>query len=135
MHKPLLQEYRDLKESGSASDWPNLLANVMYKTLLKAFGGVASPWKQYTIQGNLADFKSADRDLVTGAPDLLEIEDDGKYQDSKISDYKYQIQLKTFGRTFTVGRKAIINDDLNVLRQQPTRFGIAAARTLAHAIS
>lgn len=132
--KSLLQMYYDLKESGSTSDFPNLLANTMHKTLLEKFKGVNSPWKSYTWQSDLSDFRNADRVILDEAPDLEEIAEDGQYKDSTIKDYKYQIGLGTFGRTFTVGRRAIINDDLEALRRQPTRFGRSAGRTLAKRI-
>lgn len=126
--------YHDLKESGSSSDFPNLLANTMYKILVDKFKGVSSPWAQYTAQGDLADFKTADRVIVSEAPDLLEIEEDGPYTDSKLTDRKYQIALKTYGRTFSIGRRVIINDDLDAIRKQPARFGRSSARTLVKKI-
>lgn len=132
--KSLLDIYHDLKESGSSSDFPNVLADVMYKVLIEKFKGVSSPWKQYTTQSDLSDFKTANRVIVGEAPDLLEVETDGAYKDSELKDYKYQIALKTWGRTFTIDRKTVINDDLNALKQQPARFGRAAARTLAKRI-
>lgn len=135
MRKRLIDMYTDLKESGSTADFPNILANTMYKVLIEKFKGVASPWRQYTIQGDLADFKTADRVLVSESPDLLEIEPEGQYTDSSLKDYKYQIALKTYGRTFTIGRNTIINDDLNALKAQPARFGRAAARTIAKKVS
>lgn len=131
MRKTLLQEYHDLKEGGSSSDFPNLLANVMYKILIDKFKGVQSPWKQWTYQTSLNDFKTANRVLVSEAPDLVEVAADGNYADSALTDYNYQITLQTFGRTFTVGRQTIINDDLQAIRRQPEKFGRAAARTLA----
>lgn len=134
MRTSLLKMYYDLKESGSVSDFPNLLANVMHKILIDKFKGIASPWAQYVMKSDLSDFKTADRVIVAEAPDLLEVEDEGPYKDSKLKDYKYQIALKTFGRTFSIGRRAIINDDLNVLKKQPNRFGRATVRTLIKAI-
>lgn len=131
MRKTLLQRYSDLRESGSSTDFPNLLANVMYKILIDKFQGVNSAWKQWTWQTDLNDFKTANRVLVGEAPDLLDVVEDGQYTDSKLDDYNYQIALKTFGRTFTVGRQTIINDDLQALKRQPERFGRSAARTLA----
>lgn len=134
MRKSLLQMYHDLKESGSTSDFPNLLANVMYKILIEKFKGVVSPWRQYTMQSDLADFKTHNRVIVSEAPDLLEVEEQGEYADSNLKDYNYGIALKTFGRTFTVSRQAVINDDLGAIKKQPERFGRAAARTLVKRI-
>ena len=130
MRKNLLAMYHELKESASASDFPNLLANTMYKKLLVRFNGFPSPWRQYVLISNLADFKLNDRVILSEAPDLEEIEADGKYEDTKFSDSKYQIQMKTFGRTFTVGRQAIINDDLNGILTMPMMFGRATVRKM-----
>lgn len=134
MRKPLLKMYHELKESGSTSDWPLLLANTMHKTLLEKFKGVNSPWKSYTWQSELSDFRNADRVILDEAPDLIEVAEDGQYADSTFKDYRYQIQLSTFGRTFSVGRRAIINDDLEALRRHPMKFGRSAARTLVKRI-
>lgn len=134
MRKKLLNMYHELKESGSTSDFPNMLANVMHKVLIQKFKGVNSPWREYVAKGDLADFRTADRVIIDEAPDLLEVEEDGNYVDSTISDNKYQIQLKTYGRTFVIGRRVVINDDLNVIRQTPARFGRSTGRTLAKKI-
>lgn len=134
MKKTLLGMYHDLKESGSTSDFPNLLANVMYKVLLDKFNAVTSPWREYTMQSDLADFKTHNRVIVGGAPDLQEVTEDGKYSDSSLTDYNYGIALQTFGRTFSVGRRVVINDDLNAIKKQPERHGKSAARTLVKRI-
>jgi len=126
--------YHELKESHSTTDFPKLLANTMHKVLLDKFKGVNSPWRQYTMISDLADFKKADRVVIAEAPDLLEVEEQGPYQDSTLDEDQYQIQLKTYGRTFTVGRRVIINDDLNAIMRQPARFGRSSARTLVKKI-
>ena len=134
MRKTMLQMYNDLKESGSASDFPYLLGNVMYKKLMSRFNGFPSPWKTYTAQGDVADFKPHNRVILSEAPDLLEIEADGDYKDSKMSDAQYTLQLKTFGRTFSVGRQAIISDDLGGIMKFPDMYGRATVRTLVKRI-
>lgn len=130
----LLKIYHDLKESGSSSDFPHILADVMYKVLISKFKGVSSPWREYTTQSNLTDFKTNNRVIVSEAPDLLEIEENGPYTDSAIKDYNYQIKLKTYGRTFSINRQTVINDDLNALKQVPAMFGRSSARTLVKKI-
>jgi hypothetical protein len=132
--KSLLQMYHELKESASSSDFPNLLGNTMYKVLLKEFLGFPSPWRQYCQVGNLADFKSHDRVILSGAPDLDRIAADGNYQDAKFSDAKYSILLETFGKTFKLDRRTIINDDLNGLTRIPGAMGKASVRTMVKQI-
>lgn len=130
----LLKKYQELKEAGSTSSFPNVLANTMYKILLSKFKGVNSPWRKYVMKTSVSDFKANDRVIIDEAPDLLEITEDGPYKDSNLGDHKYQIQLTTFGRTFSIGRRVIINDDLNAMRAQPARHGRAAGRTLAKSV-
>lgn len=134
MRKTLLGMYHELKESASSSDFPNLLGNTMYKKLLNRFNGFASPWQQYVMKGDLADFKAHDRIILSEAPDLLKIEADAGYKDAKFSDAKYQIQADTWGRSFSVDRKTIINDDLGGVMRMPEMFGRAAVRTLVKTI-
>jgi len=134
MRKSLLKMYHDLKESASSSDFPYLLGNTMHKKLLARFNGWPSPWRQYVLKGDLNDFRTHDRILLSEAPDLLKIEEDGNYKDAKFSDYRYQIKADTFGRTFKVTRHAIINDDLNGIMKMPQMFGRAAIRTLVKQI-
>jgi hypothetical protein len=134
MRKSLLGTYHDLKESASASDFPYLLGNTMYKKLLGRFNGFPSPWRQYVTISDLADFKAHDRIILSEAPDLDEIEADGNYKDAKFSDAKYSIQAKTFGKTFIVGRQAVINDDLGGIMKMPQMFGRATVRTLVKRI-
>lgn len=135
MRKTLLGMFHELKESGSSSDYPFLLANTMHKALINAFRGVASPWAQYTLKGDLTDFKTHDRVILGEAPDLLPVAEDGEYVDSKIGESRYQIALDTVGRKWTVTRKTIINDDLRGLLQFPERYGRASARTIAKAVA
>jgi len=130
MRKSLLNIYHELKESGSESDFPYLLANTMYKKLLARFNGFPSSWRQWTLQGDLADFKTNDRVILSEAPDLDEIEADGIYKEAKFSDARYQITMKTFGKTFTVTRRTIINDDMNGVIRMPQAFGRSTVRTM-----
>lgn len=131
MKKKLLEVYRKLKEAGHPDDFPNVLANTQHKLLLNAFRGVPSPYRSYAKIGNLVDFKTHDRSWLGEAEDLLPIADDGHYETTPMSDYKYQIQLATFGRTFTLSRKTVLNDDLDAFRSAPEKLGRAGARGVA----
>jgi hypothetical protein len=127
----LLEDYLELKESGSTSDFPNILGNVMYRSLLDWAGNVPDAWRQYAAIGDLSDFRPATRIIGYEAEDLLPVGEEGAYQDSKLADAAYTIQLGTYGRAFSINRNVIINDDLGYIKQQPKRFGRAAARSIA----
>lgn len=132
--KTLLQMYHNLKESASTSDFPYLLSNVMYKKLIARFNTFPSNWKQFTLQGDLADFKTNDRIVLSEAPDPGKILEHGPYADFKISEDKYSIALDTWGNQFEVTRKMIINDDLNGMMRVSDLMGRAQARKMAKLI-
>ena len=127
----LLQDYYELKESGSTSDFPNILGNVMYRSLIDWAQSVPDVWRQYVAIGDLTDFRPATRIIGFESEDLLPVGEEGVYQDSRLADAAYQVQLGTYGRAFSINRQVIINDDLGFIRQQPKRFGRASARSIA----
>lgn len=127
----LLQDYYEMKESGSTSDFPNILGNVMYRSLIDWAKTVPTAWREYSALGDLTDFRPATRIVGYESEDLLAVGEDGVYQDSKLADASYTVQLGTYGRAFSINRNVIINDDLGYIKQQPKRFGRAAARSIA----
>ncbi len=136
MRKTLLGMYHKLKESGAhmTTDFPKLLANSMNKRLLDKFKGVNSPWREYTLKSSLSDFKKASRVVMSELGDLkLKVESAPDRGDAQ-KENGYDIKLDTYSRAIDITRQTIINDDLNALMQTPTRFGRAAARTIAKRI-
>lgn len=127
----LLNDYDSLRESGSTSDFPALMGNLMYRSLIDWYKTVPSEWRNYSALGDLADFRPATRIVGYEAEDLIAVEEDGVYQDSKLADASYTVQVGTYGRAFSINRNVIINDDLGYIKQQPKRFGRAAARSIA----
>ena len=133
MRKSMLKIYADLKESASTSDFPYLLGNTLHKELISSFKGFPSPWAMYCKRGNLTDFKTHDRVILSEAPDPSEVEENGPYKNVSFKDYRYQIQAGTFGSTFVVGRKAVINDDKDGIAQFPQKMGRAMIRKMVKA--
>lgn len=127
----LLQDYETLKESGSTSDFPNILGNVMYRSLIDWYKNVPAVWRQYSAIGDAMDFRPQTRIVGYESEDLQKVEEDGVYLDSKLADAAYTVTVQTYGRAFSINRNVIINDDLGYIKQQPKRFGRSAARFLA----
>lgn len=120
----------ELRESGTTSDFPNLLGNLMYRSLIDWAHQQPDAWRSWARIGELTDFRPGTRIVGYEAEDLLVIDQSGAYQDSKLADAQYQLTLATYGRAFSINRQVIINDDLNYIRQQPVRFGRAAGRSI-----
>lgn len=127
----LMDDYQELREAGSTSDFPNILGNVMYRRLIEWAQSVPDVWRRYSQTTEAPDKRPQTSIIGYESEDLLPIGEEGAYQDSKLADASFQWQLGTYGRAFSINRDVILNDDLGYIRQQPRRFGRAAARSLA----
>lgn len=121
-----------LAEAAGIDDFAQILGSTMYRTLINAYNVVDMPWKSYTKISSVQDFRVNTRIAGSEAADLLPLGKGGTgpYQDSSLSEASYTIRAATKARMFSITRQALINDDLNYLKDQPTRFGRSAARTL-----
>lgn len=125
----------DLRESGSSSDFANYLADKATKRLMWSYNDVSASWRRYARTYSVSDFKPILFTTVTEMQDLLPIGEDGEYHDSQISEIVGpSLTVSKFGRLFSLTREAIINDDLNQLRDRPAAMGRSAARTMSHAM-
>jgi hypothetical protein len=121
-----------LQEAGTTSDFPTYLEDKLRRRFLNAFNEIEPMWRSYTYVQNVPDFREMTSVGLGELPDLLPVPEDGEYTDAKLAEYTGpKIQLATFGRSFSIGRRLIINDMLNQINNIPTRFGRAARRTLA----
>jgi hypothetical protein len=129
------EEAAVLRESGATTDFANYLAAVIGKRLMITYREVSAVWQRYTNNYDLPDFKPISFTGIGESPDLLPFEEGGTYLDSPLAQRAGPtLTLDTFGRLFSITRKALINDDLGQLRDQPARFGRAAGRTLSRSI-
>lgn len=125
----------ELRESGSSSDFANYLTNVVGKRLMQTFREAPAIWERYTTTYNVPDFKPLSMYGLTEGQDLLPFDEGGEYKDSQISErVGPTMTVQTYGRLFSITRKALINDDLGLLRDTPGRLGRAAARTLNRSV-
>lgn len=110
------------------SDFPAILADVANKTMMSSYEEVPTTYQLWTKDVEASDFKEMHRVQLSEAPDLDEIKEMGEYKHAKFSDAEEKYSLMTYGKMFSLSRKAIINDDLGALIRIPRLFGAAAAR-------
>lgn len=128
-------EGESLQESGTSSDFGTYLSDKATKRLMWAYNEATSSWRSYARTYSVPDFKPISFVRVSEMQDLLEFHEGSSYRDSQISEIVGpSLTVKTYGRTFSLSRKAIINDDLNQLRDRPAAMGRAAARSVARSI-
>lgn len=116
--------------SGGSGAFPNILANVGHKALMKGYNEVPATFQYWTSKGSNPDFKPSTRVGLDAADELLPMTEMGEFKSSKTTDMGQQTTVHTFGREWTLTRKAIINDDLSVLARLPAAYGAAARRTI-----
>ena len=119
------------------SDFANILENVASKSLLQGYNEAPETWQTWARTGSLTDFKVASRVNISSFSDLELVLESAEYKEGHLSDLKETIQLAKYGKTFTISREAIINDDLDAMTRIPGAMGRAAARQvgdLAYAI-
>lgn len=116
--------------SGGSGAFPNILANVGHKALMKGYNEVPATFQYWTSKGSNPDFKPSTRVGLGAADELLPMTEMGEFKSSKTTDMGQQTTVHTFGREWTLTRKSIINDDLSVLARLPAAYGAAARRTI-----
>jgi len=126
----------DLQEAGTTSDFPTYLEDKLRRRFLKAFNEVESNWSRWAYVQSVPDFREITTVGLGEMPDLAYIPEDGEYIDSSMGEYTGpKIQLETWGRSFTIGRRLIINDMLGQINEIPARLARASKRTLARKLT
>jgi hypothetical protein len=107
----------------TTSDFANLLADLPNKILRQAYLEAPQTFGPIVRMMTLADFKKSRLLQLGEAPALLEVGEHGEYTDGTIGESKEEIQLKTYGRKFSITRQALVNDDTDAFSRVPMAFG------------
>jgi hypothetical protein len=110
----------------STSDFANILADVMGKTLRRAYDEAPQVFGPIVSVKQLADFKPVKRTQLSEAPALDLVNEHGEFTSGTMGDAKEQYQLATYGKTFGITRQAIVNDDLDAFTNLSIKFGRSA---------
>jgi phage head maturation protease len=114
----------------STSDFTNILANTLRKSLHVGFNDAPTTYQIWTGSASLPDFKQADRDKLSEAADFAETPELMPIAETTVSDTKEVWQLKTYANRIGFSRQAMINDDLGAFGRIPQLLGAASARTV-----
>lgn len=110
-----------------SSDFSNLLANVANKSLRQAYEAAPRTFTPWARQTTAPDFKSISRVMMSDAPALTSVTENGEFTRGTVTDGKETYQLATVGKIIGITRQAIINDDLSAFTRIPALFAAAAA--------
>jgi hypothetical protein len=130
------QTMRRVTQLESTAAFPLALANTLNRLLVREYGQVDYSWQKIVSQITAPmDFKTQERVRTGYFGDLSTVSEDGPYTEiSTITDEQATYNVGTFGNTLTITRRAIINDDIGLMKRNVGLLGRAAARTLARQI-
>lgn len=112
--------------------FPAILDQTIEKAYREGHKKVAVTFDRFTKKGSLPDFKTHDNYYITGpVGEFLEVPENGELKHDVFSDDKLPTRkLKTYGRQFTLSRKAFIDDDISLVTSLPARYAAAARKTI-----
>jgi len=119
-----------IRAAFSTISLPGILSNVANKKLLKSFQAQPIIATKLCSEGELNDFKESERYRLTDVGDLELIAPDGELKHGGLKEEKATNQLGTFGKTFSLTRQMIYNDDLGAFLKVPEGMGARAARKI-----
>ena len=113
--------------------FPAILDATIRKSIVEAYKNVGVTYDQWTSKGSLSDFKaSKDHEYILGSfSEFPEVPENGELKHDSIKDHLLPTrELKTYGKQFTMSRKAFIDDDIGLVTRLPGKFAAAAKKTI-----
>ncbi|MBV9688137.1 MAG: hypothetical protein JO202_00330 [Ktedonobacteraceae bacterium] len=108
-----------------------LLGTSMNKRLLKDYQAWPAEWQKFCTIVPIRDFKQQSRVRLGAFGSLAIVPEDTAYTAVTLTDSAATYVPQKRGNLVTVSRETILNDDLQAIKQIPTKLAVAAAYTLA----
>lgn len=114
------------------SAFPAILDQTIEKAYKEGYNKAPVTFDRFTKKGSLRDFKKHDNYYLAGpVGEFLEVPENGELKHDVFDDaHLPQRQLKTYGRQFTLSRKAFIDDDIGLVTSIPARYAASARKTI-----
>lgn len=111
----------------TTSDFPQILADTVGRTLRAAYAQPTSGIRQLARQTTANDFRAKSRLMLDSTGVTLEkVNEHGEFKSGSLVETGESYKLATFGRIISLTRQAIINDDLGAFTDLSRRLGLAA---------
>lgn len=112
--------------------FPAILDTAINKSYIEMYTKTNTTFERFCKIGSLSDFKKHDNYYIAGpAGAFKEVPENGELVHDIPQDAKRpQRQLRTYGRQFTMSRKAFIDDDIGFLTTMPGRYARSAKTTI-----
>lgn len=113
------------------SDFPNLLTGVGNRVLRAGYDSAPNVLKSIARKGTRTDFRAGSSLQLGEMGKLTKVSESGELTNTTRGEAKESYALETYGKLFSLSRKAIINDDLGAFRDWGLAAGKAASETEA----
>lgn len=125
-----------LQENQSRSDFTHLMTDTIDRAMLAGYQEYPVSYPAYTRATTVRDFRAAKRFTLDGAEGILvQINELGPYPEVSVTDGEYTVQVYKYGQQMGFSFEAMVNDDLNALKDTPMRFGVAARRSREYRVT
>ncbi len=128
---------RDLDENSlvrealtGTGQFAGILSNVANKSMAQSYQTAPTTFQIWTGRGSNSDFKNATRYRLSEAEELVKMTENGEFTNAEITEASVTTSVATYGRSFSITRQALINDDLGALSTIPAKYGAAAKRMI-----
>jgi hypothetical protein len=119
-----------LREAMTTSDFTSLFGDILDRAVLGGYRAWTPTWPTYLKRGTVRDFRTVKRFKVDGAEAVLtKVREQTEYPESSLTDGYYSYAVEKYGRKMPFSWETFINDDLDMLKDAPDRFGKSALRT------
>jgi hypothetical protein len=119
-----------MQEALGTSDFPLLFGDILDRQLLANYQETPQTWTQYVKRATVRDFRSVSRFTMDGSEGVLDqVNEQEEYPASSLTEGRYQYAVKKYGRRIPFSWEAMINDDLDALKDIPARFARACRRS------
>lgn len=113
-----------------SGQFPGILSNTANKSMAQSYQAAPTTFQLWTGKGSNADFKDATRYRLSEADELEKLTESGEFKHADVTEASVTASVATYGKSFSLTRKAIINDDLGALSTIPALYGAAARRMI-----
>jgi len=116
-----------LREAQTTSDFPYLMGDTLYRTLLDQYTMAPASWPMIAYRNVVNDFRTNKSITIDGGTAAWRpVAEQAPYKQVLFADGQYTIQVYKFGEKAGFSWESTINDDLNALQRVPSLLGIGA---------
>jgi len=120
-----------VQEAANTASFPLLFADTLDRAMIATYRDAPRTMETlFRVNRTVPDFRTVKRNRMHGADDRLQrVAELGDYTEIHRSEEEFTYSVKKYGALYSVSWEAIINDNQNILTDQPERFGRSAAKT------